>query len=345
MAASSHTVEGTVSQYTVGGGESSCTSIATFAAPQLLEILDAGGPVTPELIDEFVRNGVESHMGRQHLSCKEVIGMNPMLGQFVRANRQGLLTDYSVYTKIFAEARRSADPMRHIGIVLTKTPESLLVVLPPPGGKFLLFDSHSRGGHPASITQFTTEADLVAKLRTVIYPTMLEGAKEHEILLMNSIEATVLQGPGGGGAGGGGAAAAAAAAAAAPVNNGRFFAPSSFPPNVTAANEVFSSSSTLGGAAVGGAGGGGSSAPVDPLQAKITQLKTKVKDGDEHFLPTIIADLESNPKGSNEYKSALQELNGLFTKYAITGGGRKSRKASKSRKARKARKASKSRRS
>ena len=49
---------------------------------------------------------------------------------------------------MFVEARRRATIAdRHIGVVITKPPETICLILPPlssPAGKWLLFDSHSR---------------------------------------------------------------------------------------------------------------------------------------------------------------------------------------------------------
>jgi hypothetical protein len=243
MASSTRIIEGSISQYTGGGGQSSCTSIATFAALSLLPILDAGSleSITPVMIDRLVHAGIATHGAKEHVSCSDIIGSPPFAGwtNYLLFETPRSSGDPHAINAILEEAYTlpGFDPARYRGIVLTSRMESFLVGLPPHGSgrPFMLFDSHTRGASLARVVLFPTTAALNAYIYATIFPAISSEGLPPDYL---GIDATVLQGPGGGGAGGGGAAAAEAEESG-----------------------VFGSSSTLGPAAVGGAGGGSSAAP------------------------------------------------------------------------------------
>ena len=97
----------------------------------------------------------------------------------------------------------AAGPARYLAVVLTKPPETVLVLLPvPPGTEadadmwpFLLFDSHAR---PAScrpgahLIAHTTLEELGVTLAALWPAMMMEDVDPTQMLMYNTVEATVL---------------------------------------------------------------------------------------------------------------------------------------------------------
>jgi len=305
MASSTRIIEGSISQYTGGGGQSSCTSIATFATLSLLPILDAAAleSITPVMIDRLVREGIAMHGAKEHVSCSDVIDSPPFAGwtNYLLFETPRSSGDPGAINAIIKEAyglRDGFDPARYRGVVLTSRMESFLVGLPPPGSEhpFMLFDSHTRGESRARVVLFPTTAALNTYIYDTIFPASSSEGLPPDYL---GIDATVLQGPGGGDGGAG--------AAAAPANDAFFRSSSSSfgggagSGSAAPANSAFFRSSS----SSGGAGGAAAAAAVTPRIPPLVFEPGDVHDsmilvGKKTALTDLLSEIELNAEMSGK---------------------------------------------
>lgn len=201
-----------ISQYSFSGqGTSACTAIATSMMKYLLEQLSMGGVdlyqvLAPQVLTNVIIEGVEKYtrmFSNRHLAVDELgseyFGSLKMVGSGVS---QGLLSDPNAFHELFDNARHESEDGRPIGIVITKPPETICVVLPPKdvisGGLYFFFDSHARpqdGMEGAYIVMFRTEQNLIVRLKQIFPNFNLNGDTSAGFYgdMYNMFEATIFQ--------------------------------------------------------------------------------------------------------------------------------------------------------
>lgn len=220
-----------ISQYTFSdAGSSACTAIALSAMKSLLTTLDTTnalditGDTLRISLSEAIFSGV-SHFSStavardRHASVDEIcVAMLENLNVITDVPAQGMLSDTNAFAVMFETVRQnSKDPTKYIGIVITKPPETVCVVLPPVGhrstghqqGTYVFFDSHSRpelGFNGCYLAASLSEEDIIARLNT-IFPSFSgfgvgdgtgdgDGGEEHYDLaevMYNMFEGTGFQ--------------------------------------------------------------------------------------------------------------------------------------------------------
>ena len=145
-----------ISQYSFDEGDTSaCTTIACTALPSLLESLDFQRTIDVELLSSLLMEGIETHrglsssLGLDHVGVEDIFDQLPQLkSSVVRVtdSMQILLSSPDCFGTLLKEVVDAPhDRSKHIGIIVTKPPETLLLLIDPrPEGPIYLFDSHSR---------------------------------------------------------------------------------------------------------------------------------------------------------------------------------------------------------
>ena len=194
-------VTGSISQYSVEGGRSACTCIALKAAENFLKLQKQRGDgnnsntvVNADFLRDMILQGCRRYKdlpvnrtnGAEHLSAEDALATNafPDLQQ-IGCIRQGLLTRDPYHElgmkQLLADIQSDKD---WTAVLLTKTPETVLVCLPPQSNSiatlnnFVLIDSHPRpsqfsGADAAYSLSFTTLSDLVTALQSIFPVTDL----------------------------------------------------------------------------------------------------------------------------------------------------------------------------
>lgn len=202
-----------ISQYSFQEqGTSACTAIASSMMKYLLEQLSTGGVdlyqvLSPPVLTNILITGVEKYsrlFSNRHLAVDELgseyFDTLQMVGSGVS---QGFLTDPNAFHDLFDNMRHESEEGRPIGIVITKPPETVCVVLPPKdvlsGGLYFFFDSHARpqdGMEGAYMVMFRTEQSLIVRLKQ-LFPSFQFGAdgssSGHYGDMYNMFEATSFQ--------------------------------------------------------------------------------------------------------------------------------------------------------
>ena len=236
-----------ISQYSFPNGTSACTAIALTTMADLLTKLDTSaisGAVSARdyasslhneaKLSEYVINGIAeydkfasfSSVISEHLTADEFFAATESLWSSVKkvsvsdsagSNSfseplQRNLSDSDAIASIFRALRSSTsvDTSKYIGIVLTKPPETIMVILPPPDtppsitnsdAVYFLFDSHSRpsmGIEGAYFYTTTNEREFIERLK-MCFPVVdmrLEDCSADGSLLAelyNTIEANAYQ--------------------------------------------------------------------------------------------------------------------------------------------------------
>jgi hypothetical protein len=203
-----------ISQYSFPNGRSACTAIATITLADILRRLDEGE--SPSIIhnetklSEYLIQGaneyesVRSYSTSQveHLSVDEFFALTESLWTKLRAvsSTQANLKERNALSKLFDSAVVSGDSTKHIGIILTKPPETMFVILPPsrqPNGIYYLFDSHSRpslGIDGAYLFSSSNLQDIVERCN-LLFPVVDfdDGESLMQEDMYNSIEANSFQ--------------------------------------------------------------------------------------------------------------------------------------------------------
>jgi len=198
-----------VSQYTFGeSGASACTVIAGTMLKMLLERLRAGVlPTDVTELSEAVWSGVAHYQSlppamRNHLAIDE---LGPYMTETLdcKAALQGLLSTRNHFEDLFAQARVSSGDSKHIGIVITKPPETVCVILPPANcspatRKYILFDSHSRpqlGLSGSYMFVSDDQREIVRRLDGLFPPLPMErgGTADYMQEMYNMFEGSVFQ--------------------------------------------------------------------------------------------------------------------------------------------------------
>jgi UBA/TS-N domain len=211
-----------ISQYTFSEmGSSACTSIAVTGLISLLESLEREEQRLPDAIalSEMIVSGVMNYASMvggsgapDHLSVEEFIQLSPpeTTRKIVQVGDcyQGLITDHDAFQKLAEHAEQlvisSGQPDRYIGIVITKPPETVCIVLAPPNArtankKYIFFDSHSRPQFEIDGSYVVTTNELsgvLLRLRTIFPSEDIGGLDEHSNymqMMYNSFDGTVFQ--------------------------------------------------------------------------------------------------------------------------------------------------------
>jgi len=216
-----------ISQYTYGGN-SSCTAISCEAVVKILSIVDSSHSnntiITPEMLSDIIILGIEKYnlakqllVGVQsdHLSTDEYLACSSdTFTKLIVLNEvpiQGLLSDINPYEKLFNTVRSLSNPNKHTGLVLTKPPESISLVLPPLQSEtsndnnqtnktYYLFDSHSRPhlGHDGAYLVTTTNLQAIIDALNLIFISFpiqdtISTEETHMMTAFNTFDCTVLQ--------------------------------------------------------------------------------------------------------------------------------------------------------
>lgn len=147
-----------ISQYSVENGRSACTCIALTAATMFLK----NPIINVSFLQDMINKGVENYQtlssvsNVEHLSAEEVLQKDH--GQLFPLRsldgiRQGILSNDSQHPLGLGSLLRSIrneESNEWITILMTKTPETVLVCLPPlsaspAAATYWLIDSHPRG--------------------------------------------------------------------------------------------------------------------------------------------------------------------------------------------------------
>lgn len=222
---SSFVVQSDSSQYstnsgTGNGGTSACTCIALSAASDFLKMIECNNNVeqwmTPSYLTSLVTTGTQLYNDArkgggdssiEHMSAEEVMSLLP--NQFhVKLQggiQQGVLSkdrNSGMGLKQTLENCHSnvGDNSKWMCAVVTKTPETVLVCLPPPlhdSQSFVLIDSHPRpqfGIHGSYARIFTHLNDLIETLES-IFPQVDLGPDVGEmmVIMYNSFDVYPLQ--------------------------------------------------------------------------------------------------------------------------------------------------------
>lgn len=205
-----------LSQYTFSDvGSSACTAIAASVLKLLLLQVERGCLVIDKNnLTDAVFAGVSyfhSLHKVDHLSMDEVGPiMNDTLRHLVDNSGsgviQGMISDSSPFDSLFNKARDLADPRKYIGIVITKPPETVCVVLPPSNnrdlqGYYMLFDSHSRpqfGFSGSYLVASPNKLDVIQRLQALFPPFPAEenaivNEQDYMHLMYNMFEGSIFQ--------------------------------------------------------------------------------------------------------------------------------------------------------
>jgi hypothetical protein len=200
-----------ISQYSFAeAGSSACTVIAASMVDFLLAALQSG--VNPqsfsaEQLSDIVIEGVTKysqipHHGVQHLSVDELdsgffVSVLPVPGGLL----QGLLDEEQAFQRLFQQAQSIGDQAKFTGLILTKPPETICIILPPANdgshGPYILFDSHSRpqdGLDGSYMFVATGKQSLINRLKH-IFPSFGSSVFDGGFMasMYNMFEATVFQ--------------------------------------------------------------------------------------------------------------------------------------------------------
>ena len=227
-------VQSEVSQYSDPRGRSACTAIALTQARKYIGQLSVNSPqrviITSTLLSESITDGIKLYSalsnnntsGVEHLSVEDIraacLGIDnnlmiPSLTLLPNSPRQGIRSRLSSNKHMGLEAllsqcqRDSTEPW--IAAVITKTPETVLVILPTryacqsSDPEFVLIDSHPRPQQLAphfpsgSYALFhPTLASLVASLEEIFPVTELgDGVPELMQMMYNSFDVYPFQAP------------------------------------------------------------------------------------------------------------------------------------------------------
>jgi hypothetical protein len=157
-----------MSQYSVENGRSACTCIALTAASQFLQNQD----VSPSFLETMISQGVQNYQqlstsssssnnNVEHMSAEEVLQKDQGLFQEVTSLggfiRQGILSQdvhHPMGLKSLLEGLRHEEHREWMCVLITKTPETVLLCFPPDdntvsrpsssSSEYWLIDSHPR---------------------------------------------------------------------------------------------------------------------------------------------------------------------------------------------------------
>jgi hypothetical protein len=155
-------VVGTISQYSVDNGRSACTCIALTAATKFLQSPSEEN-LSADSLQSMIIQGVEHYQqlsntlssSVEHLSPEEVLqnaAQQFPLQMLPGGIRQGIMSPDPHHPlglpSLLQAIRQEQPPSKWMALLMTKTPETVCLLFPPPAstGGFWLVDSHPRSG-------------------------------------------------------------------------------------------------------------------------------------------------------------------------------------------------------
>jgi hypothetical protein len=181
-----------VSQYTFSdAGASACTAIAASVAQFILPKLKSEqfqDVLNPENLTECIYLGVgkfsELNSGALNHVAVDELG-NAFFDQIHSEGEvfQGLITVPGAFQSLFEEAENRCHENQYIGVIVTKPPETICLIIPSrrttsststSEQKYFLFDSHSRpeqGINGSYLVVSTSRESIISRLET-LFPTL-----------------------------------------------------------------------------------------------------------------------------------------------------------------------------
>jgi len=187
--------------------KSACTTISLLAAITLLQNIKSNTKIDCDSINDIISKGVKFHSDDAHTDIETAWSKLSSMKSLVNlcGDTQGIITNqniefnnilYTIYSKEinpFSTNFENIDDNKYTGIIITKQPETICVILPPlkdkESGKenFIYFNSHNRDlDTDYTIESFSSFKNLIDRLK-IKYPYMDMGDD------YNSIEANAIQ--------------------------------------------------------------------------------------------------------------------------------------------------------
>jgi len=211
-------IQSEISQFTYPEGRSACTVISCEAAIKLMETsIQVNNVVnmnfSSSFIQQIIQDGIGiynqlNQVGVEHTATDEIIPLTPrFMNSLKRTSElfvpiQGLLSDPHGFISLFERASQGSDPTKPLAIIITKPPETILVVKSAVSDgrtcTWLLFDSHPRpqfnihGGYIVEAPTF----DHIVTMLTMLFPAVnLDGDLQGSLMaeMYNSVEAVPMQ--------------------------------------------------------------------------------------------------------------------------------------------------------
>ena len=189
-------VQGSMNQYSVEAGQSACTCVALTAAEIFLSHEDPVASVNAEFLQHIIQSGVETYHRMkskdkggnvEHLSAEEILqkGFFSTL-QLFSGIKQGILSRDPSHPQGLRQQLSKCQSKRYWTCVLiTKTPETVLVCLSGESGPYILIDSHPRpqqfGAKEAYARIHASFDDLIGSLEQ-IFPVVELGPDIPELM-------------------------------------------------------------------------------------------------------------------------------------------------------------------
>ncbi|KAL3943791.1 MAG: hypothetical protein SGBAC_002120 [Bacillariaceae sp.] len=209
------------SQYTVDDGRSACTCIALTAATNFLQTSsgsDSSVTLNADFLQKMITKGVQNYQTLssvspvEHLSAEEVLQKDQGKCFPLSVNggiRQGILSN-DAYHPMGMQALLEGiqqeqqqvqfNTASYIAVLITKTPETVLVCLPVPAGSgpCWLIDSHPRAAQLGADGSYAKPhpnlASLLLSLQLIFPPTELgPDIPEMMAMMYNSFDMYPLQ--------------------------------------------------------------------------------------------------------------------------------------------------------
>ena len=207
-----------ISQYSSNFGRSACTSIAlTLASRALSELQNTTDPaenvINSLVLSESIMEGLRTYeellanssSGVEHMSVEEILQINiprsPFSSMELLSNspRQGILSPSSdnpmgLQSILSCCQNDASNSQSYIAVVITKPPETVLVLLPPVSGaaqqRYVLLDSHPRPNNFApyypsgSFALFHSNMQSLVRSLNQIFPLVDLGSDVNEMMAM-----------------------------------------------------------------------------------------------------------------------------------------------------------------
>ena len=195
-----------MSQYSLTDTSSSaCTSIAYFFVAKALESIEKGvsfeniGDLTAILFEGVSTfESVKALSGGRHLSVEEFVQFvpGPTSLRMCGVPTQHILSQSNIEVYLSGVLKNEYVSSRSpVGIVITKPPESVAVVIDPIKSIYYLFDSHSRPqlGIDGAYLIACDSTESISKRLSLIFPAIDSTDGTMMEMMYNSFEGTLFQ--------------------------------------------------------------------------------------------------------------------------------------------------------
>jgi hypothetical protein len=186
-----------ISQYNVDNGRSACTCIALTTASNFLENQSVDSAFLTTMIHKGVENYQKLSAGSsvEHLSAEEVLQTdrgNLFAVETIGDIRQGVLSNdphHPLGLMALLQGLRQESQTDWLAILITKTPETVLVCFPPASvspSSYWLIDSHPRPqlGVESAYAKLHPDLDSLALSLQAIFPCTELGPDIPEMMAM-----------------------------------------------------------------------------------------------------------------------------------------------------------------